>query len=93
MRWRKSLPWLIGFIIAIGIPLTPAIHWKGGMLPTGHALFHSVFPPLPRCEFPIRMVVAPLLLMLSGLAVIAGGIIKRIQSPLVKSWAVLLRSF
>ena len=37
------------------------------------------------------MVVAPLLLMLSGLAVIAGGIIKRIQSPLVKSfWAVLL---
>lgn len=93
LNWRKSIPWLIGFIIAVGIPLTPALHWKGGMLPTGHALFHAVFPPLPRCEFPIRMVVAPLLLMLSGLACLAGRLHFRIHSPIIKGLFKVLLGF
>ncbi|MEC7986574.1 MAG: hypothetical protein VX278_15515, partial [Myxococcota bacterium] len=32
--------------------------------PTGYALLHSIFPPLPRCTVPHRMIVAPTLLLI-----------------------------
>ena len=87
LNWRKSIPWLIGFIIAVGDSIDTGTALERGMLPTGHALFHAVFPPLPRCEFPISMVVAPLLLMLSGLACLAGRL--HFRHPLTPSQRII----
>jgi hypothetical protein len=84
LRFKKLFPWALGLIIAIGIPLTPALQWKGGMLPTGHALFHAVFPPLPRCEFPLRMMVAPLLIGLCLSAATIGAWYRKSRNPLLR---------
>lgn len=57
MGWRKRLPWIIAWVVALGIPLTGAVVISGHWIPTGQTLLQLVFPPLLRCEYVERMMV------------------------------------
>jgi hypothetical protein len=88
--WRRRWPWTLAMLVAIGIPVGPALIWDGGWLLTGHALLQAVFPPLLRCAFPHRMVVAPILLIGIFAAMALGDAAGRIRNPLFRTGAVLL---
>ena len=61
----KRIRSLLFLFIAITIPIEGAIVLQNGVwFPTGYAFLHSIFPPLPRCTVPHRMMVAPLLIFL-----------------------------
>ena len=82
--WRKRIVWLIVGIIAIGIPIGPALQWEGGWIPTGYALLHSVFPPIVRCGFNHRMIVAPVLILGIFAAYSSTALLERISSKVTK---------
>ena len=83
--WRRRWGWMIAFFVALGIPLPPSLIWDGGWLINGHAVLQSVFPPLLRCGFPERMVVAPILFMgiICGLS--SRSFLQNIRIPWMKS--------
>lgn len=60
--WKERWPWLIGWIVSLGIPITGAIAIGDWFFPTGKSLLQWVFPLLLRCENPDRMIVAPTLM-------------------------------
>lgn len=60
--WKERWPWLVGWIVSLGIPITGAIVIDDWILPTGQSLLQWIFPLLLRCEYPERMVVAPTVL-------------------------------
>ncbi len=62
--WRRRWPWMVGWLLALGIPLSGAIQVGDWLVPTGQGLLQWIFPLLLRCEYPERMVVAPTLLSL-----------------------------
>ena len=62
--WKKHWPWLIAGLIAIGIPLDYGIDIAGSTIPTGYSLLQIVFPPIVRCLFAERLMVAPTLVLL-----------------------------
>jgi hypothetical protein len=87
--WRIRWGWMIALFIAIGIPLPPALIWDGGWIVNGHAFLQSVFPPLLRCGFPERMVVAPILFMCIVCALSSHSLLKNILHPLLR-WTVTI---
>ena len=88
--WNKRIVWLLVGIIAIGIPIGPALQWEGGWIPTGYSLLHSVFPPLPRCGFNHRMVVAPILILGVFMAISTTSLLDKIRSPVERMGISLL---
>lgn len=59
--WKKRLPWFVGWLMSLGLPLTGLIEYKGSMFITGQTWLQIIFPPLLRNENPERMLVAPTL--------------------------------
>ncbi|MBM75916.1 MAG: hypothetical protein CMK59_10990 [Proteobacteria bacterium] len=82
--WKRSWGWFLGVLLAIGIPIGPSLIWDGGWLVTGHALLQAVFPPLLRCAFPHRMVVAPILFIGLFIAMSSSSLIKKMPHPFLK---------
>lgn len=62
--WTARWPWIIGWILSLGIPITGAIIVGDWVIPTGQGILQWIFPLLLRCEYPERMVVAPTLFSL-----------------------------
>lgn len=62
---KSRRTWLCLWLIALTLPLGVAFHWQGWIFPTGYSLLHWAFPPLIRCQWPNRMMVAPLFFGLS----------------------------
>ena len=87
--WRRRWGWVIAFIIALGIPLPPSLIWDGGWFINGHAFLQSIFPPLLRCAFPERMVVAPILFMgiICGLS--SRSFLQNIKIPWLKPFCAI----
>ena len=56
--WGRRWPWIVGWIVSLGIPITGALIIGDWVIPTGQSLLQWVFPLLLRCEYPDRMVVA-----------------------------------
>ncbi|MEC7985291.1 MAG: hypothetical protein VX278_09010 [Myxococcota bacterium] len=88
--WKARWPWLIVGILSMGFLLGPALQWDGGWVLTGYALLQTVFPPLVRCGFNHRMVVAPLLIFGVFLAITFYHLHKRIPYPHVRKAFSLL---
>ena len=62
--WASRWPWVIGWILSLGIPITGAIIIGDWVIPTGQGILQWLFPLLLRCEYPERMVIAPTLFSL-----------------------------
>ena len=60
--FRERWPWIIAWLISLGIPITGAFLVGNWTIPTGQSLIQWVFPLLLRCENPDRMMIAPTLL-------------------------------
>jgi hypothetical protein len=82
--WFTRLPWLIATIISLGIPISPALRWNDGWIITGQSLLQTVFPPLLRCEYPERMMVAPTLFLLLFSAMAISSMNKRIHNQYLR---------
>jgi hypothetical protein len=62
---KKRFRTLLLILVTITIPIEGAIVFQyGTWFPTGYAFLHSIFPPLPRCTVPHRMMVSSLLIIL-----------------------------
>jgi hypothetical protein len=88
--WKKRLIWLLVGVIAIGIPIGPALQWEGGWIPTGYALLHSVFPPIVRCGFNHRMIVAPVLILGVFTAISSTALLSKIPSKVLRVFLSLV---
>ena len=81
---------IVFVFIAITIPIEGAIVFNNGSwIPTGYAFLHSIFPPLPRCTVPHRMMVAPLLISLLMIGMGSHALISKIRSWSVR-WGLIL---
>ena len=65
-RWKMWILWMVAMTIPTGVAIAVG-EWN---VPTGYSLLHWAFPPLIRCQWPSRMMVAPLLLTLIMVAVV-----------------------
>ena len=61
--FKQRWPWIIGSSLALFLPLPSAFNFGDIWLPTTNAFLHWVFPPMERCGFPERLVVAPILII------------------------------
>ena len=81
----KRIRTILVLIVALTVPLEGAIVFGNGVwFPTGYAFLHSIFPPLPRCTVPHRMMVAPLLILLVIIGMSAQKILKNIRSSFMQ---------
>jgi hypothetical protein len=65
--FRKRI-WLWGALPALLLPIGSSLQWNGTVIPTTFALLEQLFPPLVRCNFPDRLMMAPMLLVLGIIA-------------------------
>ena len=90
---QKRIRSLLFVILAITIPIEGAIVLQNGAwFPTGYAFLHSIFPPLPRCTVPHRMMVAPLLVSLTIIGMGTHSILSNVRSFPRKGGLILLFS-
>lgn len=88
---RKRFRSILLVVIAITIPIEGAIVLQNGVwFPTGYAFLHSIFPPLPRCTVPHRMMVAPLLTSLIVIGMGTHSFLHRIRSSIFRGGYILL---
>ena len=78
--WKERFPWMIGWILSLGIPLKGALLIGDWTIPTGQGVLQWVFPLLLRCEYPERMVVAPTLLSIILCSLAFSSMNKRITN-------------
>ena len=90
--WKKRWGWIVVLVVALGIPTEPALVWDGGWFVSGRALLQSVFSPLPRCVFPHRMVVAPILCMGLVVSLSYRAFHDKLRHPFLKMIAMVLTS-
>ena len=90
---QKRLRSILFVFIAITIPIEGAIVLNNGAwFPTGYAFLHSIFPPLPRCTVPHRMMVAPLLISLLMIGMGTNAFLKKIRSWVIRWTMIVLLS-
>ena len=77
--WKERWPWLVGWFISLGIPVTGAIAIGDWFFPTGQSFLQWIFPLLLRCANPDRMMVAPTLLSIIIFSHAFSASIKRIE--------------
>ena len=77
--WKERWPWMVGWIVSLGIPITGAIAVGDWFFLLDKSLLQWVFPLLLRCEYPERMVVAPTLLSIIVFAHAFSASMKHIQ--------------
>lgn len=83
--WRTRWPWIVGWIVSLGIPITGALIIGDWVIPTGQSLLQWIFPLLLRCEYPDRMVVAPTVFSI-GIGIHAmTAVITRFHRP-IQQW-------
>ena len=61
---KKHWPLILTTLISLGIPTGAALGSSDFFLPTGYNFLHWIFPPLIRCQWPMRMMIAPSLMLL-----------------------------
>ena len=76
--WRNRWPWMVGWILSLGVPLKGALLIGDWTIPTGQGILQWIFPLLLRCEYPERMVVAPTLLSVILFALAFASLTERI---------------
>ena len=93
LDFRKRLPWLIGSFFAIGIPMSAVLQFGSWWLPTSNAWLQVVFPPMERCGFPDRLVVAPIITMTISCAMFVQSVWKRLPTSKMLSSLPIKASF
>ena len=64
--WKKRIFWALFITIALLLPVGSALTLGGVVTPSPYAFLEWIFPPLVRCNFPDRLMLAPLLLVSVG---------------------------
>lgn len=63
LLWKRKILWTLFITIALLLPVGSALTIKGVVTPSPYAFLEWIFPPLVRCNFPDRLMLAPLLLV------------------------------
>ena len=75
-RW----PWIVGSTLALFLPLPSALNFGDIWIPSTNGLLHWIFPPMERCGFPERLVVAPILITGVSMGLLLATLEQRLQS-------------
>jgi hypothetical protein len=68
--WIKFWPWHIATFLALSIPMDRAIQVMNITIPTTYSWLRAIFPPLVRCYWSNRMMIAPTMLLMISSALV-----------------------
>lgn len=61
--WTRFWPWHLATFIALSIPMDRAIQFLDMTIPTTYSWLRAIFPPLVRCYWSNRMMIAPTMML------------------------------
>ena len=80
LGFKDRWPWIVGSTLALFLPLPSALNFGDIWIPSTNGLLHWIFPPMERCGFPERLVVAPILITGVSMGLLLATLEQRLQS-------------
>ena len=77
---KERWPWIVGSTLALFLPLPSALNFGDIWIPSTNGLLHWIFPPMERCGFPERLVVAPILTIGVSMGLLLANLEQRLES-------------